>query len=367
MRVRAVANPLRGQVPPCPDTSAVRAFHRSLPGYHETPLVDLPALAKQAGVGRVLLKDEASRMGLPAFKILGASWACYRVLRQHLGDDALTLEEVTERVRGSSLHFATATDGNHGRAVAHMARRFGIAADVFVPAGTSTERIDAIEAEGATCTIVDGTYEDAVAIAAAVPDALVVSDTSWEGYEEVPAWIFEGYATMLDEIVGGDDVDAVLVPIGVGALAAAVAQWYRGRGLSTRLIGVEPETADCLYVSVSLGEPTLVPGPHTSIMAGLNCGEPSPVAWPFVSRGFDAFVAIDDEAARVGMRVLAAEGITSGETGAATTGALLGLAGDRAASAVVGLGPTDTVLLLSTEGATDPVSYEHVVGHPPAR
>jgi diaminopropionate ammonia-lyase len=365
VRVRAIANPLRGDLPAGSDPSSARAFHESLDGYRPTPLVDVPALATAAGVGRVLVKDESIRLGLPAFKILGASWACHRVLQRHLGDEALSIGEVGERVRATGLTFATATDGNHGRAVAHMARLYGIEAMVFVPAGTSPARVAAIESEGARCVMVEGTYDDAVVVAARVPDALVVSDTSWDGYDEVPQWIVEGYATMLDELPDPESVTAVLVPVGMGALASAVAQWFRGRDLDTRLVSVEPETADCHYVSIERGEPEPVPGPHRSMMAGLNCGAPSPLAWPFVSRGFDAFVAIDDDAADRGMRALADAGITSGETGAAATGALLAIAADPSAGSIVDLGADDTVLVLSTEGATDPAAYERIVGRQP--
>jgi diaminopropionate ammonia-lyase len=251
----------------------------------------------------------------------------------------------------------TATDGNHGRAVALMARRLGIPARIFVPAGTSESRIDAILGEGAACEVVDGTYDDAVATAAATGD-LVVSDTSWPGYETIPAWVIEGYATIFEEIDAQSDgvvPDLVLVPIGVGALAAATTQWYRCRDLPVRLVGVEPESADCMLASVAAGRIVEVPGPHRSIMAGLNCGWPSPIAWPWVSNGFDGFLAIDDGDARAGMRALAAEGIVSGETGASGAGALL------AARDALDLTPDTTVLLLSTEGATDPEAWEAIV------
>jgi diaminopropionate ammonia-lyase len=339
----------RGPLPACPDASGVTEFHRQLPGYAPTPLVEAPTLAKEVGVGRVVVKDESNRMGLPAFKILGASWATYRALLEHL---ELPLGTPLDDLVGSPVKLTTATDGNHGRAVAFMARRLGIPAHVFVPAGTSQARIDAILGEGASCEVVDGTYDDAVATAATTGD-LVVSDTSWPGYETIPAWVIEGYATIFEEI----DVvpDLVLVPIGVGALAAATAQWYRCRDLPVRLVGVEPESADCMLASVEAGHLVEVPGPHRSIMAGLNCGSPSPVAWPWVSNGFDGFLAIDDDAARAGMRALAAEGIVSGETGASGAGALL------AARDALDLTPDTTVLLLSTEGATDPEAWEAVV------
>lgn len=353
--VRVVANAMRGPTPPCPDASGVRAFHLQLPGYEPTPLVDAPALAARAGVGRVLVKDESNRMGLPAFKILGASWATYRALLDELGlGVGETLDDLASKLRGSDLVVRTATDGNHGRAVAHMARRLGLPAEIFVPAVTSAARIAAIEGEGATCEVVDGTYEEAVETAAAA-GGIVVSDTSWPGYETIPAYVIEGYLTIFEEIE--ERVDAVLVPIGVGALAAAVSRFFRCRGDDVRLIGVEPDGAHCVLASIEAGQMVEVPGPHTSIMAGLNCGRPSPIAWPWVSSGYDLFTAIGDADAEEGMRALAAEGVVSGETGAAPAGALLAFGAER-----LGLTATSTVLLLSTEGATDPAAYERIVG-----
>jgi diaminopropionate ammonia-lyase len=358
MRARGLVNRHHGRLPPCPDATGVRDFHRSLQGYAATPLVEAPALALATGVARVAVKDEADRMGLPSFKILGASWATYRALLEHLG---LPPGTPFGDLAGADVTLATATDGNHGRAVAHVARQLGLPARIFVPAGTTAARIDAIVGEGATCTTVEGTYEDAVAVAAATGE-LVVSDTSWPGYERVPAWVIEGYATIFEEIDLVPDV--VLVPLGVGALGAAVVQWYRCRGLPTRLVGVEPDDADCVLASIAAGHMVEVPGPHRSIMAGLNCGRPSPVAWPWVSNGFDGFLAIDDDASRAGMRALAAEGLVSGETGAAGAGALLTVTagkGDGAAEEALGVGADSVVLLLSTEGATDPAAWEEVV------
>lgn len=360
MIARLVENAVRTEPPPCPSgVTEVPAFHRMLAGYAPTPLREAPGIAARAGVGRVLVKDESDRMGLPAFKILGASWAVYRALLDHLGepvDLVLGLDELAKRLDGG-VTLTTATDGNHGRAVARMANELGLPAHILVPGGTSRARIDAITGEGARCEVVIGTYEDAVAAAAAA-GGLVVSDTSWPGYDRIPGYVIEGYATILDEV---DEVaprpDAVLVPIGVGALAATVAQWYRCRGDGARLVGVEPVGAACLLASIEAGEEVEVPGPHTSIMAGLNCGRPSPVAWPWVSSCYDVFTAITDEHAIAGMRALAAEGIVSGETGAAPAGALLAFGAEA-----LGLSSSSTVLLLSTEGATDPAHYAEVVG-----
>jgi diaminopropionate ammonia-lyase len=271
------------------------------------------------------------------------------------------------------LDLATATDGNHGRAVARFAHLVGLGARIFVPAGTTDARIDAIRGEGASCDVVEGSYDDAVARAALEASdepgrrCLVISDTSWPGYDVVPAWVIDGYSTIFAEIeeqltaAGLPSPDVVLVPIGVGAFAAAAAQWYRRAGLADPpvLIGVEPDTANCVMASALAGELVEVPGPHRSVMAGLNCGEASPVAWPFVSAGFDWFVAGGDDMAEHGMRLLATAGIVSGESGAATVGALAAL---RSSADGPVIGPETVVLALSTEGATDPPHYEATVG-----
>jgi diaminopropionate ammonia-lyase len=310
------------------------------------------------------VKDESRRLGLPSFKILGASWAVYQLLVRRLGHEPEwnDLDELRAALAPlGSLTLVAATDGNHGRAVAHMARLLGYAARIFVPAGTAGARIDGIESEGAPVTVVDGTYDDAVRASAALAadDVLVVSDTSWEGYTEVPRTVIEGYATIFAEI---DEQlaaapDLIVVPMGVGALAAAVVTHYAARAT---IVVVEPLSAACGMDSAAAGRPVEVPGPHDSIMAGLNCGMVSIVAWPTVSAGADVFVAVDDAAAEAAMRDLAALGIVAGETGAAA------LAGLRAA---VGAGVTDLAgrraLVLCTEGATDPVAYRRIVGREP--
>jgi diaminopropionate ammonia-lyase len=358
------------------------AFHRRLPGYAPTPLLDRPPLAKALGVGRVLVKDEASRLGLPAFKMLGASWASYRAVVERLGHDPSpwsTMEELAGRLASlRPMALAAATDGNHGRAVARMAALFGFEARIFVPAGTARARIDAIVAEGATCTVVDGTYDEAVARSAeeASDRCLVISDTSWPGYEQVPRWVIEGYGTIFweveDQLAAAGELppDLVVVQMGVGALAAAVVRHWRrpGSRIRTRLLGVEPTRAAGVLASAEAGRIVTVPGPHDSIMSGLNCGTPSLVAWPLVSRGIDVFCAIDDERARRSMRELARVGIVAGETGAAGLGGLAEVVSNPAAAAAraaLGLGPATRVLLLCTEGATDPAAYEETVGAAP--
>ncbi len=328
-------------------------------------------------MGRLLVKDESSRLGLPAFKMLGASWASYRALCDRLGEEPSwsSIGELGDAMAPlRPLTLTTATDGNHGRAVARFARLVGLNAHILVPAGTASARIDAIGSEGATVELVDGTYDDAVALAATADPStgLVVSDTSWDGYRQIPEWVIEGYDTIFTEIEeqlaarGLPSPDVVVVPLGVGALGAAAATfaervWQDG---TPRLLGVEPNSADCVMASVAAGRLTQVPGPHRSIMAGLNCGLPSPIAFDRVRRRFSAFVAIEDARAEGAMRSLADEGLVAGETGAAALAGLVAAieldSGQR-----LGLGPTTSVLLLMTEGASDPASYERIVGSPP--
>jgi diaminopropionate ammonia-lyase len=309
-----------------PDRSApALEFHRSLPGYRPTPLVEAPAAARELGVRRVLVKDESDRFGLPSFKVLGASYAVHRAV----GDR----RDVT---------LVCATDGNHGRAVAWMARQLGIPATVFVPGIMVDARRTAIQREGARVVVVDGTYDDAVEQAAALagPDTLVIQDTSWPGYETVPSWVIDGYGTIGAEI--DVEPDVVAVQIGVGSFAAAMVRRFAG----ARIIGVEPATAACALESIAAGRPTEVPGPHTSVMAGLNCGRVSPVAWAVLPYGIEAFGAIGDHRAFAAVRLLAADGITAGDSGAA------GLAGLLAFRDELALDAHATVLVVNTEGAT---------------
>ncbi len=358
-------------------------FHRRLPGYAPTPLLDAPALARSLGIGQLLIKNESRRLGLPAFKILGASWAVYRALETRLGrslEPWQTVEELAERLAPiRPLTLATATDGNHGRAVAHVAALLGFEAKIYVPAGTAQARIDGIKSEGAQVEIVAGTYDDAVARAAqdAGERCLVISDTSWPGYEEIPHWVMEGYSTIMSEIDdelaerGEKSPDLVAVQFGVGALAAAVVRHYERRpsGERPKILSVEPLHAACMLASMEAGEVVTVAGPHDSIMAGLNCGRPSLIAWPIVSRGIDAFIAVPDERARAAMRALAAAGIVAGETGAAGLAGLMELlTGEQSAAyrEKLEINQTTRALILVTEGATDPESYQEIVGARPA-
>ncbi len=340
------------------------AFHQRMPGYAPTPLIGAAMVAAAIGCDRVWIKNETSRFGLPAFKIMGASWATYRALLGELGRQSTTnavpntLDELKLAIASlRPLTLACATDGNHGRAVAHMARLLDLDAHVFVPADMDPARIAAIANEGAKVTKVDGTYDDAVARSAAEASAcyLVISDTSWPGYHDVPAWVIDGYSSILWEIDeelaarGELGPTIVAIQIGVGALAAAVVRHYRRRDEDPRpfILGVEPTHAACVLGSMEAGELTHLPGPHDSIMAGLNAGLPSEIAWPWVSQGIDAFIAVDDHRALAAIDILASEGIPAGETGAAGLAGILGwldltkrdLAGER-------------LLLICTEGQT---------------
>jgi diaminopropionate ammonia-lyase len=357
-------------------SGAVRAFHASLPGYAPTPLTEVPALAGELGAGRVFVKDESSRLGLPAFKVLGASWAIHQVLTGEPvagGPAGPAPPGALARLRAAAAHrpgliFVTATDGNHGRAVARMARLTATPARVFVPAVTGPATRAAIASENAEVTQINGTYDDAVASARqwalGHPGAALIQDTAWPDYEQVPTWIVEGYSTLFAELdaqlaaAGADPPALVAVPVGVGSLLQAAVMYYRARDGQGDVVvlSVEPDTAACLLASLRAGRPATIPTANT-IMAGLNCGTISSSAWPYLSEGLDAAVAVTDDAARRAAADLAAAGISSGPSGAAS------LAGARAAltgpgspgrRADLGVGSASVIVLLNTEAAQPP-------------
>ncbi len=333
----------------------MRGFHTAQPDYSPTRLAEFPPLAAELAIGRVFVKDESCRLGLPAFKALGASWAVHRTLA----------ERAASGQEPGPVTLVTATDGNHGRAVARMARLLGQHAHVFVPHGVHPQAVAAIVAEQAKVTEVSGPYDDAVRLAAeaaAAPDAVLVQDTAWSGYEQIPAWIVEGYSTLcaeIDEQLAAQGVvegpDLVAIPVGVGSLAQAVVTHYRSRPSrrAPALLSVEPEAAACVLESLTLGEPVSVTTADTT-MAGLNCGTPSSIAWPYLHGGLDAAVAIPDADSARAAGDLAALGVSSGPCGAAALAGLrmvlTGVGGDERRAAL-GLDATSTVVLLSTEGA----------------
>ena len=335
---------------PCDDAPA---FHRALPGYAPTPLRDLPAVADELGLGAVALKDESDRLGLPAFKILGASWAVERVLRGR----AAAGEQVTTLVAASA--------GNHGRAVARVAATRDLAARIVLPARSAPARRAAIEGEGAEIVVVDGGYEEAVARATADgarPGSVELADVGDSG----PArWVIDGYATLFAELTGQGGADIVLVPIGVGSLGAAAARF--GAATGTRVIGVEPDTAACLTASLCAGATTTVATPGTT-MAGLDCAEVSAAAWPSLRAGVDGTITVTDQDAHAAMRELAGAGLAIGDCGAATLAALRALVTDPSCAALretVACGAGSRVVLIATEGPTDPDGYRATVGAGP--
>lgn len=334
---------------------------RQWPGYAPTPLRRLDSLAAETGVAEILYKDEGKRFELRSFKALGGAYAVDRL--------------VAKRGR-EGLVVTCATDGNHGRAVAWGATMFGARAVIFVAEGVSQGRADAIAAYGAEVRRVSGSYDDAVRHAAKTAAAegwTVVSDTSYEGYTEIPRDVMHGYGVMANEAIaqlaGGALPTHVFVHAGVGAWAAAMCArfWQEWGARRPRFVVVEPDKADALYRSARAGHPVVVPGPHDTVMGGLACGEISLLGWAVLETGADDFVVIPDERALEAMRALAnpAGGdppVVAGETGAASLGAVMAACADPALRAALGLDATSRVLLFGSEGATDPAIYREIVG-----
>lgn len=331
----------------------VAGYFDQRPELTPTPLQRLPGLAALLGIGDLLVKDESSRFGLSAFKILGVQFAVARLL--------------ADRPRGRALTLACATAGNHGRAVARAARNLGLEAQIFVPSYTLQEKVDAIAAEGATVTVYPGSYDEAVKEVVRRADASgwqIVSDTGWAGYDAIPHAIMLGYTRMLDEAsrqwAPSPPPDVVLVQAGVGGLACAILSWFLHRYGPSRpfIIAAEPTRAACLQVSARAGHPVTLAGSLDTIMAGLRCGEVSTTAWPTIAAGMDGYAAVEDEASRSAMDVLARPidrdpAITAGPSGACGLAALTCLLRDPEAGPLreaSGLGPHSRVLLVVTEG-----------------
>jgi diaminopropionate ammonia-lyase len=335
-------------------------FHASMPGYGSTPLVELPELAKELGVRAVLVKDESDRFGLPAFKILGASWAVNCALSQRSGFDAPAKSLIELRERSAPVTLVTATDGNHGRAVARMAALLGLASRIYVPAGTAEETVEAITSEGAKVVQTDLVYDEVVWAAASStaghPDDLLVQDTAWEGYEDIPRWIVGGYGTLFDEIaaeLGDRTVHLVAVPTGVGSLLQAALQHYRAPALQQRpaILAVEPVTASCVTASLAAGRPVRVDTSEPTIMAGLNCGSVSTIAWPIIRDGLDAGVAVTDDQAMAAVHRLNELGVPAGPCGGASLAGVREALRDANHRAALTITADSVLVLISTEGA----------------
>lgn len=369
------------------EIQTVKKFHMSIPGYEMTPLRRLGNLAGSLGLGGIYVKDESYRFGLNAFKVLGGSYAMARYLARRLNRDigelsfaVLTSEETRKEL--GEITFTTATDGNHGRGVAWTARMLKQKSVIYMPKGSSARRLENIRAEGADAGITDFNYDDSVRLAAENAGKygwVVVQDTAWEGYEDIPAWIMQGYGTMAAEALeqlramGRDRPSHVFVQAGVGSLAGAV-QGYLAATLKEarpKTVIVEANRADCLFRSAEAGDgkPRMVSGDLATIMAGLACGEPNVQAWNILRDHSELFVSCPDWVAARGMRMLGNPlgddpRIVSGESGAVTAGLLSALMLDerlREAREALQLNEDSDVLLFSTEGDTDPESYRAIV------
>jgi len=367
----------------------IRELHSEIPSYGMSPLKSLPALARRLGVGGIWVKDESARFSLNSFKVLGGSYAIYKKLlqRSQLTDENLTLHDLLNldgelrKGLGSPI-FATATDGNHGTGVAWAASKMGFRSIIYVHHRTTKDRIEGIKRNGGEVVIVDGNYDDAVR--QVNDDARrngweVISDTSWRGYEDVPKWIMQGYSTMFVETQEQFAAQGIrrpthlFVQAGVGSLAAAAIGYYSvlfedNVPLS---VVVEPTKAACLYKSMEIndGQPHNVTGELDTIMAGLACGEPNPLAWETLYNCADFFAICPDYVAAKAMRVygMPLPGdpfIVSGESGAVTLGALMFAMeydGARQLREELGLNRDSQVLLINSEGNTSPEEFRSVV------
>jgi diaminopropionate ammonia-lyase len=367
------------------DTLSVRAaeeverFLRHRENHAITPLRALPALARELGVGAIYIKDEGLRLGLGSFKALGGSYAVIRLVldaaSEHLDRavDVAALQTTDVRAIAADMTFACATDGNHGRSVAQGAELVGARAVVFVHSGVSEERVAAIARFGAEMVRVAGSYDDSVEEATRVADKngwTIVSDTSWPGYERIPALVMQGYTAMVREALRQlpKPPSHVFVQAGVGGVAAAVAG-HLAMALADhrpRFVVVEPARAACIYESARVGRPVKIEQGEPTVMAMLECYEPSLIAWRVLSRVADGFMTVEEADAVAAMKQLARPcgadpAIIAGESGGVGLAGLTRALADPEASEALGLGPQSRIFLINTEGATDPLRYAELV------
>jgi diaminopropionate ammonia-lyase len=340
----------------------------------------LDGLAQELGVGAIYAKLEAARSPLGSFKMLGAPHALIQLART-IVPEASASELMSGAFSGAlkDLTAVCASDGNHGRSLAWAASRLGCRARIYLPESVSLGRADAIAAWGAAVVRVDDNYDAAVRFAAAEAAANgwhVISDTAYAGYHEVPRHIMEGYTLVAEEVIeqfeGAPKPTHVFLQVGCGGMAASLisglsAGW---KGDKPSFVTVEPLTAACLLETAAADSPVVVEGDHQTIMGGLACGEVSEIAWDYLRTTVDHYLAIPDSAALAAMRRLADAAasdpvIVSGETGAAGLGALLMARSDKVLGSALGLGSDSVVLVIITEGATDPAEYERLVGRAP--
>ncbi|MBL0402641.1 diaminopropionate ammonia-lyase [Microvirga aerilata] len=348
-----------------------------------TPLHSLPALAVELGVGAIHIKDEGSRLGLGSFKALGGSYTVIRLVLEEAGRQLGRIVDIAElrtpevRAIASGMTFACATDGNHGRSVAQGAQLVGARAAIFVHSGVSDERVAAIARFGAQMIRAEGTYDDSVAEAARVAAEkgwIVVSDTSWPGYERIPGLVMQGYTAMVREALRQlpERPTHVFVQAGVGGVAAAVAGHLALSlgNLRPTFVVVDPARAACLFETARAGHPVKIDHGEPTVMAMLECYEPSLVAWRVLSRVADAFMTVDEEDAIAAMNCLARPvgndpAIVAGESGGAGLAGLIRAAADPRIRVALNLDEASRVFVINTEGATDPERYTELVGMRP--
>ena len=370
------------------NVAKARAFHESFPQYCVTPLAKLDKMAEYLGLNFLAIKDESYRFGLNAFKVLGGSFAMAKYIAKELGKDVseMTYDYLTSaalKEEFGQATFCTATDGNHGRGVAWAANKLGQKAIVHMPKGSSKYRFDNIAKENAKVTIEEVNYDECVRIAAAEADSVehgvIVQDTAWEGYTEIPSWIMQGYATMGSEALeqlkgyGVERPDVVILQAGVGCMAGAICAYIVNSYPENppKIVIAEAGIADCLYQGAVAndGKYRIVDGDLQTIMAGLACGEPNIVCWEILRNHVTAFCSCPDWMAAKGMRMLAAPikgdpAVCSGESGAIGMGVIVSLMTDpdyAELKEALGLNKDSKVLLFSTEGDTDPDKYKSIV------
>ncbi|WP_411843408.1 diaminopropionate ammonia-lyase [Salinicoccus sp. HZC-1] len=360
-------------------------FHASMPQYKETPLRVLSGLSEALGLDTVYVKDESKRFDLNAFKGLGASYAMANYFAKELNVDlnTLTFNELLDKIADlPKVTFATATDGNHGKGVAWAASIFNQDSRIYMPKGTAQSRLDAVSDFDAGGQVTEMNYDDTVEYTADLSEKngwILLQDTAWEGYEEIPMNIMQGYTTIIAEIMKQledgelDEISHIFLQAGVGSFAGAIAAAVHNatEGIMPEIIVVEPAEADCLCQSAQgeSGAPVRVNGELDSMMAGLCCGEPSPQAWNILKSITDYFVSCDDSISARGMRVFDQpagkdERVVSGESGAVTLGLLDEIMTNEAYGEfknLLGLNEASKVLIINTEGDTDPVNYKKIV------
>ena len=365
-----------------------RKFHESFPQYSVTPLAQLKGMAEYLGLGSLFVKDESYRFGLNAFKVLGGSFAMARYIAGQLGkavsevDDNYPTGDKLKEEFGQATFF-TATDGNHGRGVAWAANRLGQKAVVLMPKGSVQSRFNNIAKEGAQVSIEEVNYDECVrranAMAEKTEHGVMVQDTAWEGYEDIPAWIMQGYGTMASEAAqqlkeaGVDRPTHIFIQAGVGSLAGAVQGYFANlfHDCEPTVVVMEAQAADCLYQGAKAGDGDIriVDGDLSTIMAGLACGEPNIISWDILKNHSAFFVSCPDWVSAKGMRMLGAPvkgdpQVVSGESGAVGMGLIATLMTEPEYAELkqaIGLDENSRVLMFSTEGDTDPENYRKIV------